>query len=81
MDMNLDIGDVKIDKLMILLLLMFAETPLKPKTIKNFTDDWPIYKWIILFLLTIRRKNGLTYFILFYFLYQIFYMVDYAFVL
>lgn len=74
------IDDIKINKLMVLLLFMFAETPFKPKIIKKFTDDWPIYKWIILFLLTIKREDGLTYFILFYFLYQTFYMIDFAFV-
>jgi len=72
--------DIKIDKLMIFLIFMTAETPFKPKVIKNFTDEWPIYKWIILFLFTIRKKNGLIYFILFYFLYQTFYMIDFVFV-
>jgi hypothetical protein len=72
--------DIRFDKLMILLLFMFAETPFKPKIIKNFTDDFPIYKWIILFLITIKRKDGLIYFILFYFLYQLFYMIDSVFI-
>jgi hypothetical protein len=73
--------DIKFDKLMILLLFMFAETPSKPKIIRNFTDNFPIYKWIILFLITIKRKDGGIYFGIFYFLYQLFYIVDSIFIL
>jgi len=72
--------DIKHDKLMILLLFMFAETPYKPRMIRNFTDDFPIYKWIILFLITVKRKNGIMYFITFYFIYQLFYAIDSVFV-
>jgi hypothetical protein len=68
--------DIKINKLLIILLFMFAETPVKPKFIKKFTDDFPIFKWIILFLITIKRKNGIIYFIIFYVIYQSFYLVD-----
>ncbi len=68
--------DIKYKNLLIILLFMFAETPTKPKFIKKFTDDYPIFKWIILFLLTMRRKNGFVYFLLFLMLYQMFYIVD-----
>jgi hypothetical protein len=68
--------DIKIDKLLIILLFMFAETPIKPKFIKKFTDGYPIYKWIILFLITIKRKNGIIYFLIFLTLYQIMYIID-----
>jgi hypothetical protein len=68
--------DIKINRLLIILLFMFAETPIKPKFIKKFTDAFPIYKWIILFLITIKRKNGIIYFLIFITLYQTLYIVD-----
>ncbi len=55
---------------------MFAETPTKPKFIKKFTDDYPLFKWMILLLITIKKKNGFMYFIIFIILYQILYLVD-----
>ena len=55
---------------------MFAETPMKPKFIKKFTDTFPIFKWLILFLITIKRKNGIIYFLIFLVLYQSLYLVD-----
>jgi len=69
-------SDIKINRLLIILLFMFAETPIKPKFIKNFTDEFPIYKWLILFLITIKRKNGIIYFLIFVTLYQSLYVVD-----
>lgn len=53
------ITDIQINKLLIILLFMFAEIPIKPKFIKNFTDAFPIYKWIILFLITMKKKMDL----------------------
>jgi hypothetical protein len=68
--------DIKINKLLIILLFMFAETPIKPKFIKKFTDEFPIYRWLILFLITMKRKNGIIYFYIFFILYQLLYIID-----
>ena len=73
--------DIRIDKFAIMLLFMFAITPNKPRIVSVFMDDYPICKWIILFLMTIKRKDGLMYFIIFFYLYQIFYIVDSTFIL
>lgn len=70
------LNDIKTRRLLIILLFMFAETPTKPKFIKKFTDDHPLFKWIILLLITIKKKNGFMYFIIFIILYQILYLVD-----
>jgi len=71
---------IEYDKLMILLLFLFAEIPFRPKIITNLIDDFPIYRWIIIFLLATRHKNGLSYFISLYFIYQISYMIDHVFI-
>jgi hypothetical protein len=70
------LNDIKTRRLLIILLFMFAETPTKPKFIKKFTDDYPLFKWMILLLITIKKKNGFMYFIIFIILYQILYLVD-----
>ena len=69
-------NDIKTRRLLIILLFMFAETPTKPKFIKKFTDDYPLFKWMILLLITIKKKNGFMYFIIFIILYLILYLVD-----
>ena len=69
-------NDIRFDKFMIMLLFMFADTPNKPRLVRHYMDDNPFIKWIILFLITIKKKNGLIYFIIFFYLYQIFYLVD-----
>lgn len=70
-------NDIKIDNLLIILLFMFAETPRKPKYIKNFTDNYPIFRWIILYLIVINRYNGITYFVMFVIICQTLYLFDY----
>jgi hypothetical protein len=70
------LNDIRSDKILIILLFMFAETPFKPKFIKNYTDDYPIFKWIILFLITIKRKDGHYYYLVFVMLYMTFYLID-----
>lgn len=74
------------------LLFVLLETSFKLKVVKKFTQEalfpnlkkkyFQIYKWIILllFLLIINRKNGSTQFVLFYFIYQIFNMIDFVYV-
>jgi len=68
--------DIKINQLLILFLLIIAETPIKPKLISNFTDDFPIIKWIILYLISLEIKNGIIYFLILYVVFQSFYFVD-----
>ena len=70
------LNDIKSDKILIILLFMFAETPLKPKFIKKYTDDFPVFKWIILFLITIKRADGHYYFLVFLIMYLTLYLVD-----
>lgn len=55
---------------------MFGETPVKPKFIKKFTDDYPIYKWIILYCIIKKKDDNDIYFIIILLLYQIFYLLD-----
>lgn len=69
---------IKINNSLLILLFMFAETPRKPKYIKNFIDNYPICKWIILYLIIINRYNGVTYFIIFVIICQTLYLFDYV---
>ena len=69
-------NDIKIDKLLIMFLFMFPDFLMKPKFISNFTNDFQIFKWIILFLMTIRRKNGLTLFPIILIFYNLMYLLD-----
>jgi hypothetical protein len=74
--MSAMIEDIKVKTLLIILLFMFAETLTKPKFIKHFIDDYPIFKWIILYLIIMKKENGFTYFLVFFALYQVLYLVD-----
>lgn len=69
-------NDIKIDKLLIMFLFMFPDFLQKPKFISNFTDNFQIFKWIILFLMTIKRKNGLTLFPIILIFYNLMYLLD-----
>lgn len=68
---------ISIDGLLLLILLMFGETPSKPKFIKRYTDHFPVFRWIIFFLLIVNRSDGIAYFLIFFILYQTFYLFDY----
>lgn len=67
---------ISIDGLLLLLLLMFGETPSKPKFIKQFTNNFPVYRWVIFFLLISKRPDGIAYFLIFFIIYQTFYIFD-----
>lgn len=69
-------NDIKINKLLIMFLFMFPDFLMKPKFISNFTNDFHIFKWIILFLMTIKRKNGLTLFPIILIFYNLMYLLD-----
>ena len=69
-------NDIKIDKLLIIFLVMFPDFLMKPKFINNFTNNFKIFKWIILFLMTIKRKNGLTLFPIILIFYNLMYLLD-----
>ena len=69
-------NDIKIDKLLIMFLFMFPDFLTRPKFISNFTNDFHIFKWIILFLMTIKKKNGLTIFFIIFIFYNLMYLLD-----
>jgi hypothetical protein len=69
-------NDVNLKILLIILFYMFGETPIKPKFIKKITDDFPIYKWIILYFIIQKKDVNNIYFIIILLLYQIFYILD-----
>ncbi len=69
-------NDIKIDKLLIIFLFMFPDFLMKPKFISHFTNDFQIFKWVILFLMTIRKKNGITIFPIILIFYNLMYLLD-----
>ena len=62
-------------KLLIILLFMFGTTPIAPKFIKNYLDAYPAIKWIMLFLITIKKNSSIHYLLLL-FIYIIFNLFD-----
>jgi hypothetical protein len=66
-----------INNILLIYLFMISNTQLKPKIIKNFEDSVPIFRWIIILLILLRRQNGLIYFIMIIMLYQTLYLFDY----
>jgi hypothetical protein len=69
-------NDIKINKLLIMFLFMFPDFLTRPKFISKFTNNFQIFKWIILFLMTMKRKNGLTLFPIILIFYNLMYLLD-----
>jgi hypothetical protein len=62
--------------LMIILLFLFIEIPNKPKFIKKFTYDNPIYKWFLLFFILLKKDDGPLYYLVIFGIYQVLHVID-----
>ncbi len=67
--------DIQMTKLLIILLFMFGEIPLRPNFITKYLSAFPLIKWIIFFLITIK-KNHISHYLILLFLYIILQLFD-----
>jgi hypothetical protein len=68
--------DISVRKLLIILVFMVADQVNKPNFIRNYVNDYPIFKWLVFLLFILKRKFGLINLILIFTLYQIFNIID-----
>jgi len=68
--------DINIKKLLIILVLMLVDNVNKPNFIRNYVNDYPIFKWLIFSFILLKKNNGYIYLILCFMLYQILYIID-----
>ncbi len=68
--------DINIKKLLIILVFMLVDNVNKPNFIRNYVNDYPIFKWLIFSFILLKKNNGYIYLILCFMLYQILYIID-----
>jgi len=68
--------EINTKKLLIILIFMLVENVNKPNFIRNYINDFPLFKWLIFSLIILKKSNGIIYFIISFTLYQIFYIID-----
>jgi len=69
------IKDIAIRKLLIILLFLPGVPVEKPKFINNIINDNSILKWILLFLILVRKNDAYVFMIIFM-VYQILFVID-----
>jgi hypothetical protein len=67
--------DIDISILILTLIFMLGENTVKPNFIKNYISDYPILRWLIFYLILVKKKN-VKFFIVIFILYQILYIID-----